>query len=169
MDRRSLIAFAVAAPAASLASEPSWPELVRLSKAYARRCTAELETVYRLPDYERWDLIGESDRIAFSSPGKPGPVFSVQYAGAVSSGTWLWSWANPHIPSRFSAEVGRVRDYGARRGFRKLTREEWAAAQADGWEMAAVTNYLLRGKGIYRPPNPNGWTFMVFTAAHPEK
>lgn len=166
MDRRSLIAFAMTAPATSLASEPSWPELVRLSKEYTRRCADNLEAAFRLSEYERWDFIGESDRLAFSSPGKPGPAFSAQYAGSVSSRTWLWSWANPHIPSRFSAEVGRVRDYGLRRGFRKLTREEWPAGQADGWEMAAVANYLLRGVGVYRPPNPHGWSFMVFTAAH---
>ncbi|MET0310408.1 MAG: DUF6882 domain-containing protein [Burkholderiaceae bacterium] len=166
MNRRSLLACVLSTPVASLASEPSWPELVRTSVAQARKCNGELEAAYRLSEYARWDFIGETDRLAFSSPGKPGPVFTAQYAGAVSSGTWLWSWANPHIPDRFSREVGRVREYGARRKFRKLTREEWPARQADGWEMAAVTNYLLQGKGVYRPPNPNGWSFIVFTAAH---
>jgi hypothetical protein len=165
LSRRSFVASALSIPAAAAAAEPSWSELVRLGKDHAAECTAKMEAAYKLSEYERWDFNAAGDAITFSTAGRAGPSFTVQYAGSVSkaSGTWLWSWANADIPSHLSTGVERVRDYGVRRNFRRLAQEKWKAGESDGWEMAAISNYVMKGLGIYRFRNPNGWSFMVFT------
>lgn len=165
MNRRSLIACALSTPVVGFASEPSWSELVQLSDEYTGQCSRELVEVYRFRDYERWDLNDDQTEMIFSKAGIPGLVFPFQVAGTVSkmSDTWLWSWANDSFSPALSIEVERVREYGTRRNFRKLTRRKWSAQERDGWEMAAITNYLLKGKGVYRKPGTYGVTFMVFT------
>ncbi len=49
--------------------------------------------------------------------------------------------------------IEQVKQYGLVNGFRKLFEESWDADIYDGWEMAAISTYLLNGLGVYRTPN----------------
>jgi len=43
----------------------------------------------------------------------------------------------------------------------KLTDAKWDADETDGWEMSAIANYILKGKGVYRLQPDSGLSFMV--------
>jgi hypothetical protein len=165
MNRRSLVLGGLAMPLAGLAGEPSWNDLVQISGDYTANCMRDLESRHHFSDIERWDMDADTGVITFSTAGRPILLIRFQYVGSFSkmSRTWLWSWANDSMPPLLSREMERVREYGARRRFSKLTKEQWAGQERDGWEMAAVANYLLKGKGVYRPPGKFGVAFVVFT------
>jgi hypothetical protein len=57
-----------------------------------------------------------------------------------------------------------VKKFGLKRGFERLINPKWTANQYDGWEMAAISSFLLKAKGAYRvPSNDNNlFSFMVF-------
>ena len=44
-----------------------------------------------------------------------------------------------------------------------MTRIRRPAKEVDGWEMAAIANYLLQGKGVYRAPAGDLRVFVVIT------
>jgi hypothetical protein len=161
--RRFLVAMLITFK--TQAAEPSWDELVRLSNEYANVQREELEAEYNLSSHERWDLNQETGELVFSNHGVPAVVARFQFVGSVSatSHTWLWSWGNSSILPNLSREIGKVKEYGEKRHFIKLSERKWQAEERDGWEMASITNYLLRGKGIYRPPFSQGHTFLVIT------
>lgn len=165
MRRRSALLAALGIPLASRAAEPSWPELVKLASDYSSQSIRELEDRHRFSDHDHWDLDQDTGEVIFSKAGRPVIVTRFQFVGSLSasSRTWLWSWSNPSILPKVSSEMLRVREYGKRRGFKKLTERKWDAEESDGWEMGAVANYLLKAKGVYRPPTPRGFTFIVFT------
>jgi hypothetical protein len=163
--RRSLVLGALAAPLASMAGEPSWDELLRASDKYTADCQSDLESRYRFSEIERWDRQNDAGGIVFSTAGRPVLLVQFQYVGSVSkvSDTWLWSWANDSMAASLTRDMERVREYGKRRGFSKLTKRQWKATEDDGWDMAAVANYLLKAKGVYRFPGQFGVAFVVFT------
>ena len=45
----------------------------------------------------------------------------------------------------------------------KLTEWRWIAEERDGWEMAAIANYLLEGEGVYIAPAGDLIMFVVIT------
>jgi len=164
MNRRTFLAFSFFA-ARAWAAEPTWDELVHSGNEYMRVQREKLETEYGLSKYDRWDLDQETGELVFSNGGVPAIIAKFQFVGSVSetTQTWLWSWANASILPRLSQEVEAVREYGRKHSFSKLTERKWAADERDGWEMAAVTNYLLKANGVYRAPFKQASTFLVLT------
>ena len=165
MKRRAVLLAALGAPWIAAASEPSWDELLRISSDYTGDCERDLESRYRFSEIERWDRVADTGEIVFSTAGRPILIAAYQYAGSVSkvSDTWLWSWANDSMEASLTRAARQVRDYGRRRGFSRLTQRQWKATEDDGWDMVAVANYLLKGKGVYRFPGQFGVGFVVFT------
>ena len=45
----------------------------------------------------------------------------------------------------------------------KLACAYWSAEEEDGWEMAAVSAYLLKARGAYRSPEGHRLGFMIMT------
>jgi hypothetical protein len=148
------------------ASSPEWEGLVETSSAYMNKQQKKLEADFRLTKQERWDFDQETGELIFSTDGKPTAVAKVQFVGSVSniSKTWLWSWANPTLLPAHTAKVKEVvKSYGETHDYSKLKDDKWKAEEVDGWEMAAITNYLLKAKGVYRAPYDKGASFMVIT------
>jgi len=160
-----LLLFAMLITSTTHAAEPDWDKLVRVSNEYATLQRVNLEAEYALSSHERWDFDQEKGELVFSNHGVPAVVAKFQFVGSVSttSHTWLWSWGNSSILPNLSRDIAKVKEYGEKRHFIKLTERKWQAEERDGWEMASITNYLLRGKGIYRPPFSQGHTFLVIT------
>jgi hypothetical protein len=71
--------------------------------------------------------------------------------------------ANTYFPDNATKGLTTVRDFGEKNGIRKLTQEKWDATEEDGWEMSAVCNRIIKGKGAYRCPDENGALFMILT------
>lgn len=56
-----------------------------------------------------------------------------------------------------------VREFGEKHNLLKLTESYWTATEEDGWEMSAVANRILGGKGVYRCPDEKGFFFLILT------
>jgi hypothetical protein len=84
-------------------------------------------------------------------------------AGSISeiTDTWLWAWANPSFEGCDIGEILRVREFGEIHRLQKLINPKWAADEADGWEMTAVSARLLRSEAAYRSPSINGCLFIL--------
>lgn len=164
MNRGFLLIVTLVASAA-IASESKWAQLVRVANEYTQVQQKKLESDYDFSHYERWDLNQETGELIFSNKGLPTVIAKFQFVGSFSekSNTWLWSWGNSSILPTLSHKVEAIKQYGEKNDIRKLTERKWPAEQIDGWEMAAVTNYLLKAKGVYRPPFKQGATFLVIT------
>jgi len=147
------------------AADPNWEKLIQLSNEYTEARQQELESRFQFSDYDHWDLDQEKGELVFSKKGAPILIAKFQFVGSYSdtSKTWLWSWANSSILPSLSKDVATVKAYGEKHGFNRLSERKWEATQADGWQMTAVSNYLLKGKGVYRPPFAQGATFVVIT------
>lgn len=143
----------------------TWEDLVRISHQYLQEQQDKLETDFNLSKHERWDIDQEKGELVFSNKGKPAVIAKFQFVGSVStaSHTWLWSWGNESILPALSSQMKIVKEYGEKHGFKKLKDRKWDAEEVDGWEMAAITNYLLKGRGVYRPPFSKGVSFLVIT------
>ena len=140
-------------------------ELVSQSIPYLQERQKVLRARYALDSYERYDWDQDAAQLVFSNGGVPALVASIQFVGSVStrSNTWLWSWANPSFVETARAQVRRVRNHGEQHGLLKLACAYWAADEEDGWQMAAVSAFLLQAQGAYRTPDEGGFTFMIMT------
>lgn len=146
----------------------AYVDLVTEAHAYATARQEELRRDFRLGRWPRWDWDQDTGRLVFSDGegGPPRVVCDIQFTGSISteSGTWLWSWANPHVDPRWSRDLRDVRLVGEVRGIPQLTEPKWEAEEVHGWEMTSIAAYVLRARGVYRTPREGGFTFMVLTS-----
>lgn len=147
------------------AADQSWSELIRNSRAYLDETQTKLETDFHLSQHERWEIDQDKGELLFLSGGAPAVVAKFQFVGSYSSTdhTWLWGWGNKSVLPALSTKIRVVKEYGEKRHFAKLRERKWDAEEADGWDMAAIANYLLKAKGVYRPPYSKGVSFVVIT------
>jgi hypothetical protein len=160
----SLLALVSQAPASDARAD-AWRTLVDESRVYMQQCQDALEAEFRIVDHERWDVDQDTGELVFSNDGVVALVARIQFVGSVSttSGTWLWSWADDSIEPALYARTAEVREYGRWHRVDRLTEGHWPAAESDGWEMAAVANFLLKARGVYRAPFETGFSFLVIT------
>jgi hypothetical protein len=58
-----------------------------------------------------------------------------------------------------------VKEFGTQKQFEKLINPKWAADEADGWEMTAISAYILKAQGAYRAPvddSEKELSYMIF-------
>jgi hypothetical protein len=139
--------------------------LLESSIPYLQARQKELEVQYRISRYPRYDWYQETAELVFSDKGKPVVVADIQFVGSVStrSGSWMWSWANGSLLESAKSKIRRVRTYGDTHSILKLACGYWDADEADGWEMTAISAFLLKAKGAYRSPDESGFTFLLMT------
>lgn len=161
------IAILVIVPISVFSQEAAvdWQELIDTSYEHLTKDQETLESKFDLSKHERWDFDQTTGKLVFSNGGVAAVVAKFQFVGSYSetSETWLWSWANTSIDPSLSSKLKVVREFGESNDFSKLVERKWPAEPVDGWEMAAISNYLLNGKGVYRPPFEKGLTFLVLT------
>ena len=122
------------------------------------------ENRYGIGKYERWFYDQETGLLTFSNSGIPLLEIEYESVGSISkeTNTWLWAWANPHLEEKVKEEIIQIRELGEKRKFLRLTKSKWYADEYDGWEMTAISAYLLKGKGAYRVPTEKTFSFMIF-------
>jgi hypothetical protein len=81
-----------------------------------------IESQVRLADIigeKRWSVDVPGGVISFAG----GPSYRADLVGSASAeqGTWLWAWANPHLPESTGAASGRLRRYGEEHAIGLLT------------------------------------------------
>lgn len=131
-----------------------WSTLLKESYTYLEATQARLEKEYHLGDHARWDIDQETGQIVFSNNGVPAVVANIQFVGSYSTTakTWLWAWANSSVQPALVEQMHRIHEYGKKHQLIPLMEEKWDGDEADGWDMAAVSNFLLKADGVYRPP-----------------
>lgn len=122
-----------------------------------------LEMRFSIGKHKRWDYDLEAGTLTFSNDGIPAVIADIEVIGSVSkvSGTWLWSWANFHLPPNVRSRIVAARDFGEHNAFPRLTVPKWRADEVDGWEVSAIAARELYAEGLYRAPTANGFLFMA--------
>jgi hypothetical protein len=133
--------------------------------AYLQQRQDQLSAGFGLDRFERYDWNLRTSQLIFCDRKQPQVVADIQLVGSIStrSHSWLWSWANRSVPEPVRRRVREVRDYGETHRYLKLASAAWAAEEADGWEMAAITAYLIGAAGAYRAPGDRNFSFLAIT------
>jgi hypothetical protein len=120
---------------------------------------------FRLSSWPRWDYDFECGTLTFSKDGIAEVIASIQVVGTTSEtgGTWLWGWANSHLPSHVTEAMTKVRSFGESENIPELTNPEVPDDEHLGWEMTSVAARVLGSRGAYRCPGDNGFVYLVFT------
>lgn len=147
------------------ARQSDWEKIITAGTSYAQATQQSLEDDYKILSYERWDVDQKTGDLIFSDKGQPRLMARFQFVGSFSERdkTWLWSWGNASITPALYKRLEVMKGLGEKHKFKKLTERSWTGELNDAWEMAAVANYLLKAKGIYRAPFDGGYVFMVIT------
>ncbi len=133
---------------------------------YLNEQQKNVEETYGIHSYENWFYDQGTGILTFSNSESQNKIEEIQYeeVGSISkiSQTWLWSWANPHVGSKIKTEIKAVKNYGEVNDLEPLTKKKWFGDQYDGWEMTAISAYLMKAKGAYRLPLENTFTFVIY-------
>lgn len=125
-----------------------------------------VEETYGIHSYENWFYDQETGILTFSNSENQNKIVEIQYeeVGSISkiSKTWLWSWANQHLDPKIKTEIEAVKNYGEANFLEPLTKRKWFGDEYDGWEMTAISAYLMKAKGAYRLPLENTFTFVIY-------
>jgi hypothetical protein len=139
-------------------------ELSKISYEYLKKQQEEVEEKYGIEKYENWFYDQEKGTLSFSDKGIDKIIIKYEEVGSISkiSNTWLWSWANPHLDYKIKTDINLVKEYGEKQKLEKLIKRKWNADEYDGWEMTAISAYLMRAKGAYRVPTEKTFSFMIY-------
>ncbi len=144
----------------------SFDDLSKKAYEYLNKQQDICNTVYRIHSYENWFYDQLTGELTFSDKGVKKLIIDYEEVGSVSevTNTFLWAWANPHLEGRIKSDIIKVREYGHKRSFDKLVNSKWTADQYDGWEMTAISSYLMQTKGAYRVPHTDNklFSFLIF-------
>jgi hypothetical protein len=132
-------------------------ELMRLNVACERE--------FQISSWPRWHYDLDRASLKFLKDEISRVVASIQVVGTTStrSGTWLWSWANEHIPRQASQETAQVRAFGERECLPDLTTSKLVDDESLGWALTSISAKILGAKGAYRCPGENGFLYLVYT------
>jgi hypothetical protein len=143
----------------------TFEELSKTAYKYLQDQQDTMNDKYQLTGYEDWFYDQHKGTLVFSNNGVEKLVIDYENVGSLSykSNTWLWAWDNPHTEAKVKSEIGKVREFGQRKGFDKLITAKWNAEEYDAWEMTAIAAYLMKAKGAYRVPSSDSLlSFMIF-------
>jgi len=124
------------------------------------------EEEFRISSWARWDYDLDRGTLTFSQDGQPKVVAAIQVVGSISlsSGTWLWSWANQCFPLCVTQDVEKVRAFGELENLAELTQAKRPADEHVGWKMTAIAAKVLGAKGAYRCPGENGFVYVIYSS-----
>jgi hypothetical protein len=150
-----------------LAKPEASDEFKKLSKKayeYLNDQQKLIEEKYGIGKYEKWFYDQETGYLTFSDGDTIKIKIKYEEVGSISkvSETWLWSWTNPHLEDNIKTDILQVKMYGQENGLEQLTKRKWYADEYDGWEMTAISAYLMKAKGAYRVPTEKTFAFMIF-------
>jgi hypothetical protein len=144
----------------------SFEELSKISYEYLYEQQDICKRQYNIGEYENWFYDQRTGELSFSNNGVIKLVIGYEEVGSVSeiTNTFLWAWENPHLEEKIKSEITKVKEFGLKRDFEKLITPKWEVDQYDGWEMTAISSFLLKTKGAYRVPSIKNelFSFMIF-------
>lgn len=107
--------------------------------------------------HERWDVDLAAETFTFTYPDRT-LVCRPQLLGssALGPGSWLWAWANPHIPEGVTATARRLQELGEQYGIPELTTGEVPLGDA-GNEPPRALWYRLTALSGWFDPTSHGY------------
>ena len=116
------------------------------------RLNEECEQGFRISSWPHWDYDLERGTLTFSQDGVPKIVASIQVVGTTSAsgGTWLWGWANEHLPPTVTTAMAKVRQFGEAERVAQLTEAKLTDDEHLGWAMTAIAAKLLTKECVHR-------------------
>ena len=114
----------------------------------------QANTVWGLGKFDRWDLDQNVGQLIFSNRDGTTAKCPAQIIGSYNSAdrSWQWAWANPSVGDSLKIDSLKVKSYGEKNGFKKLSEAEWQGSEDDAWAMAAIACKVCGSQGIYRGP-----------------
>jgi hypothetical protein len=125
----------------------------------------QANTVWGLGKFDRWNIDQSVGQLVFSNQDGTTARCPAQIIGSYNSAdrSWEWAWANPSVADNLKTDSLKVKDYGLKNGFKKLTEAEWQGNEDDAWAMAAIACKICGSQGIYRgPASDNLFVFISF-------
>jgi len=121
--------------------------------------------LYQISKWPKWNYDLDEATLTFSREGIPQVIASVQVVGTTSKRgkTWLWGWANSHLPAAAVKQIQKVGEFGETEGIADLTDPSAEDSEYLGWEMTAVAAKVLGSIGAYRCPGNDGFVYLVYS------
>src|SRR5580700_4355636 len=93
----------------------------------------------------RWDYDFDRGTLTFSRDGVARVIASILVVGTTSetSATWLWSWANSHLPPGVTEAMKKVRSFGEAEGVAELTNPSAPDDEYLGWGLTAIAAKII--------------------------
>jgi hypothetical protein len=122
------------------------------------------EREFRISSWPRWNYDFERRTLTFSQDEIAKVIATIQVVGTTSdlSSTWLWGWANKHLPPAITASMENVKLFGETEGLVELAGPSAPDDEHLGWAMTAIAAKILGAKGAYRCPDDNGFVYLVY-------
>lgn len=119
---------------------------------------------FDINSYSDWYYDQPSGVFTLSKNGEE-LFFKYQSIGSYSesSGTWQWAWANNYTYPDVKSDSFKIKEYGIKRKFKKLTTTLWDADEITGWEMLSFADHILKPIGVYRVVSDGLFSFFIFT------
>lgn len=119
--------------------------------------------VWRFGEEERWDFSADEATLTFTFPDKTVRA-RAQLVGSYvySRRSWLWSWANRHMPAEIKHDAEITRKHLTDRRVHGFDREEWFIDETEAWDLTALTGYLSNAEGVYSGRDGDMRAFFTF-------
>jgi hypothetical protein len=123
----------------------------------------DLEKVYGLGQFERYDLDSNNAELVFKNQGIVCVTAKIQILGTLSTSknTWLWSWDNPSIPEHLKHQTPPLQEHFNDINFLPLAEDILEDNDQRIIEAMAIATHILQSKGVYKH---YGDTHVIFMA-----
>jgi hypothetical protein len=128
--------------------------------------TEHAKNEFGLGKWERYDYDIDAGILEFSHQGILKVVARIQVVGTTgdASGTWLWAWANDHLPREAIESALATKRFGEEHQIDELTIGSLTDESLSdlGWELTAVAARVTHARGAYCAPSETGAVFFIY-------
>jgi hypothetical protein len=113
---------------------------------------------YDVNSYSNWYYTQATELLHFYNRDDSNEVyFKYIPIGSYStkSETWMWSWENEHSIEESKFKTLKLKEFGEKHNFEKLSKGYFKSDEYDGWDFMGIALTLLGGIGAYRVPGDN--------------
>lgn len=122
-------------------------------KEYEKLCDFQEEFIskYDLNSYSNWFYDQESELLRLYNDDKDEIFFKYVPIGTYSlkSNTWLWSWNNEHSIAKSKNETLKVKNFGEKHHYNKLTNGLVECEKDECWDFVAISRKFIKNMGVY--------------------
>lgn len=118
---------------------------------------------FNLDYYENWFYDSETEILRFYNSDEDEIFFKYIPIGTYSlkSKTWMWSWFNDSTIEKSKEQALKIKDFGIKNRFDKLTQGTFPSDEYDGWDFLAIGLKTLGGIGVYKANSENLEKYML--------